>query len=243
MKGFTFFENFFESISDPSNGLTPEEEGAVYRAILYYVFHGEILPLNGAGRMAFNLIKPSLDISRTRAKARKKESETPNENQNRIKIESNENQSEIKSENLTFLEETETEIRDDTRQNACAQARACVKETPDPSYEADVTDISEAKKTVKAYKDFLSGHPDIVVDITNPNVIATVDWELLGKKIGESRILKPKRSLRWLISHYREIVGDSYKDYERSAESTKEEEAALRRKKFIRDHPWTGEGG
>lgn len=123
MKGFTFFENFFDSISDNRNGLTPAQEGEVYRAILYYVFRGEELPLEGACRMAFNLIRPSLDISRVRSAARRsaekseapaeeetENKETSNENQNEIKSESNENQSEIKSENLTFLEETETEI-------------------------------------------------------------------------------------------------------------------------------------
>ncbi len=139
MKGFTFFENFFDSISDDRNGLTPAQEGEVYRAILYYVFRGEELPLEGVCRMAFNLIRPSLDISRVRSAARRSaekatehigandgepniadgkkqvpEEGSEGENQNEIKRESNENQNEIKSENLTFLEETETETEIET---------------------------------------------------------------------------------------------------------------------------------
>ena len=105
MKGFTFFENFFESISDPRNGLSPSQEAEVYRAILYYVFRGEELPLEGAGRMAFNLIRPSLDISRTRSVARRgapksgdKPETSAEEGRNGIKRKSKRNQTRIKRE-------------------------------------------------------------------------------------------------------------------------------------------------
>lgn len=148
MKGFTFFENFFDSISDERNGLTAAQEGEVYRAILYYVFRGEELPLEGVCRMAFNLIRPSLDISRVRSAARRSAEKSAelsdenqsenkaeesdgkgetNENQSEIKTQSNEHQTQIKSEILTFLEETETETtrkKVSNKKTSSAHARA-----------------------------------------------------------------------------------------------------------------------
>lgn len=34
VNGFTFFKNYYDAINDPENGLTEEEQGKLYNAIL-----------------------------------------------------------------------------------------------------------------------------------------------------------------------------------------------------------------
>lgn len=63
VNGFTFFKNYYDAITDPDNGLTAEEQGELYNAIFAYMFEDVLPSLKGACRMAFNLIKPSLDKS------------------------------------------------------------------------------------------------------------------------------------------------------------------------------------
>ena len=68
MNGFTFFKNYYEAISDPENELSEEEQGRLYNAIFAYMFEDEEPSLKGACKMAFNLIRPSLDKSKRNGK-------------------------------------------------------------------------------------------------------------------------------------------------------------------------------
>ncbi len=244
MNGFTFFRNYYEAINDPRNGLSEEEQGHIYNAIFAYMFDGEEPELEGACRMAFNLIKVSLDLSKTRSEAGRSGAnarQTPskpsaNDKQTPSKPSANDKQTASMPDfacGLPLQEERrkKQEDRDETGQNAPAGARE--------SGEAPGEDVIHE---IAAYKAFLKNHPKILVDITNPGLISGVDWELLDKKIGESRILKPKRSLNWLLGHYREILGNSYRDFERTAENAEAEKAAKMREAFYRDHPWMKEG-
>ncbi len=61
-------------------------------------------------------------------------------------------------------------------------------------------------------------HAYITEDLDNPSDISGIDFSLLSQKIAESsRYLQGKQSLKWLLRHYREIIGDSYKDFNRSS--------------------------
>ena len=96
VNGFTFFKNYYDAITDPDNGLTAEEQGELYNAIFAYMFEDVLPSLKGACRMAFNLIKPSLDKSKVRSAARTKEEETEQTEEetgtNRNQTQSNANQ-------------------------------------------------------------------------------------------------------------------------------------------------------
>lgn len=260
MNRFIFFRNYYEAINDPKNELTEEEQGKLYNAIFAYMFDGKDPDLHGACRMAFNLIKVSLDLSKARSEAGRQGSES---RQNGKKAEANDKQTGSKTEandkqtgskrrfacDLPLLEEERRKKSDETLQRA--PAREDGDESTAEVFEEGSEDEGDGTEEgterfvapeVAAFKVFLKEHPDISVDITNPGEICSVDWNLLGEKISESRILKPKRSLHWLIRHYREIVGDSYRDYDRSPPSDKEAEAEARKAEFLRAHPWAGEG-
>ncbi len=71
MNGFTFFRNYYEAVSDPGNELTLEEQGAIYNAIFAYMFDDTEPDLRGASKMAFNLLRVSLDRSKIRSAAGK----------------------------------------------------------------------------------------------------------------------------------------------------------------------------
>lgn len=209
MTGFTFFQNYFDSISDEENGLSEEEQGRLYNAIFAYMFRDEEPNLKGACKLAFNLIKPSLDLSKIRSKAGsvkqteiKPEQNEINPNQKEIKPE----QTEIKSETSPFFENKEREEEREDINTVGLNARTQGK----PNGEDGMGDIDE---TVEGYMQFHRDHPTVQADITNPSLIATVDWNLLGMKIQESRYLQGRKSLRWLIDHYSKIVLDTYKDF------------------------------
>ena len=232
MNGFTFFENYYRAIKDPENELTEVEQGRLYNAIFAYMFENREPELKGACKMAFNLIRPALDRSKRNGKNGSKPSpqdETEIES-NGNGIESNRNEIETEStrnqnQKSAFLEEVRSKKEEVSTDVLSAGARV----------EAD-----EADETVKAYKAFLRGNPAIIVDLTNPSEIMTVDWALLGAKIRESRFLQTRRSLKWLIVHYQEIVADSYKDFPTGP--PKGESAEDVEEKFKRDHPWLNGG-
>lgn len=195
MNGFTFFENYYKAINDPEVGLTEEEQGRLYNAIFSYMFEDKELELKGACKMAFQLVKPSLDLSKIRSNARRKNQNSEEENQNEIKTEQNE----IKSDFSPFFEK---EKKKEEKEIITDGLNACAREEGE-----------EADEMVVTYLKFQREHPDVIADITNPSLIATVDWELLGKKIAESRFLQTRKSLSWLIGNYHKITSDAYKDF------------------------------
>lgn len=214
MTGFTFFQNYFESIDDPDNGLTMEEKGMLYTAIFAYVFNNDLpTDLKGACKLAFYLIKPSLDKSKQNGKNKSKNEtgtdsdaiETESnvtEMENEIpfyKNQTKKNGTEMENEISPFLKNKEEEKEDIERtDNACACAR-----------EGEKTD-----ETVEGYLRFMKNHPAVREDITSHTELEGVDFDLLAQKISESkRYLQRKNSLRWLVRHYREIIGDCYKDF------------------------------
>ncbi len=109
MKGFTFFRNYYEAINDPENELTEEEQGKLYNAIFAYMFDGKEPELKGACRMAFNLIRVSLDLSKVRSESGKRGGEA-NDKQTESKIEANGSKAEANAkQNEANDKQTESE--------------------------------------------------------------------------------------------------------------------------------------
>ena len=82
------------------------------------------------------------------------------------------------------------------------------------------TKENETDETIEGYLAFMRDHPHIVEDLDNPSYLSGVDFSLLAQKISESsRYLQGKQSLKWLLRHYWEIIGDSYKDFSRDSPS------------------------
>lgn len=220
-KGFTFFENYYECISDPENGLTDEERGACYNAIITYIFSGEVLPLKGAVKAIFTALRPSLDVSRNRSASgsavknipeedceeneseskenQKEDEKETNGNQTEIKSETNGNQTKIKSEKLTFLEEIETRNKKQEINNippTCAHARE-----------------GEANAELDA---FLDRHPQIEFDVFRHDdaiALSRIDFTRLEEKIQESDVLQNCKSLAFMAKNWDKINADQFKDF------------------------------
>ena len=190
MTGFTFFQNYYEAINDEENGLTEEEQGRLYNTIFAYMFRDEAPVLKGACKLAFNLIKPSLDLSKTRSNARSKNQNAVGENQSQIKTEQNE----IKSDLSPFFENKEQEERS---KNNCSFV------------------LSPGARDDEGLIGFLKAHPNVKNDVWDISELSFVDFRVLSQKLSESEFLRKTKSLSWLIKNYRDIVADKYRDYEK----------------------------
>lgn len=204
MTGFTFFQNYYEAINDEENGLTEEEQGRLYNAIFAYMFHDEEPALKGACKMAFNLIKPSLDRSKRNGINKSIKSDCENQKSNQMETQSNEmemngNQMETQSKEMEnekspFFENKKIE---DRSKNNCSFV------------------LSAGAREGEGIIGFLKENPNVKNDVWDISDLSFVDFHVLSQKISESDFLRKTRSLSWLIQNYRKIVADEYKDFEK----------------------------
>ena len=223
VNGFTFFKNYYDAITDPDNGLTAEEQGELYNAIFAYMFEDVLPSLKGACRMAFNLIKPSLDKSKVRSAARTKEEETEqteeetgtNRNQtqsnanqkksNEIKPQSNEKKTDL-SPSMNKEKEQERENKNENKKNEQEREEgAGGRENP----------LSATERTERSFvqEKFFKEHPEIEVDNYPACLASEIDFEVLSAEISKSAYLRGTKSFSWLCKNYRKIALGQYRDY------------------------------
>lgn len=111
---YVFQEETFNAIDDPDNGLDFEDKGMLYTAIFRYIFRSEEYPLSGGAKLAFSLLKKSLDLSLTRINARRK---IANEEQNENKTQSNKKQNNIKSKSKRNQNAIKTQSNEEQTEN------------------------------------------------------------------------------------------------------------------------------
>lgn len=222
VNGFTFFKNYYDAINDPENGLTEEEQGKLYNAIFAYMFEGKEPSLKGVCRLAFNLIKPSLDKSRQNGINRSKveesaisESETNGnemeQNGNEMEKETNEMESEIRhSKNKKEEIEQEREYKNKNKKNEQEREEgAGGGENP----------LSASENTERSFvqEKFFKEHPEIEVDNYPACLASEIDFEVLSAEISKSEYLRGTRSFAWICKNYRKIALGQYRDYAKSA--------------------------
>ena len=194
MNGFTFFRNYYEAINDPETDLTEEEQGRLYNAIFAYVFNDEEPNLKGACRLAFNMIKPSLDVSKARGESKRNKSKSKEikKNQN----ESNQNQNESKpcfDSDLTFFEKEE-ERREKKEDNIPPSLRA------------------GARDEGAELREFLEENGNIAVDNCSTASL-DMDYPGLKRAFAESAYLREKpHDLSWVAKNAARILRGDYKD-------------------------------
>ena len=214
-KGFAFFEEYYESISDPENGLTDEQRGLIYNAIITYVFTGKLLELKGVCRGFFNLIRPSLDVSRSRSDSGSKKA---NAEETDVKSEAEEQQTENKRETKDdfspFFEndknEQEREYKNKNKKNEQeSEEGAGGGENP----------LSASENTERSFvqEKFFKEHPEIEVDNYPACLASEIDFEVLSAEISKSEYLRGTRSFAWICKNYRKIALGQYRDYAKSA--------------------------
>ena len=209
-KGFTFFENYYESISDPENGLTDEQRGLIYNAIITYVFTGKLLELKGVCRGFFNLIRPSLDVSRSRSDSGSKKA---NAEETDVKSEAEEQQTENKSKSNEQQTENKRETKDDFspffENDKNEQEREYKNKNKKNEREREEgaggreNPLSTTERTERSFvqEKFFKEHPEIDVDNYPAGLASEIDFEVFA----------------WLCKNYRKIALGQYRDYAKSA--------------------------
>lgn len=225
-KGFTFFENYYESISDPENGLTDEQRGLIYNAIITYVFTGKLLELKGVCRGFFNLIRPSLDVSRSRSDSGSKKA---NAEETDVKSEAEEQQMENKSKSNEQQTENKRETKDDFspffENDKNEQEREYKNKNKKNEQEREEgagggeNPLSASENTERSFvqEKFFKEHPEIEVDNYPACLASEIDFEVLSAEISKSEYLRGTRSFAWICKNYRKIALGQYRDYAKSA--------------------------
>lgn len=190
--------------------LNMEQRGILFTAIINFQIGEELPEMDGMTQIAFSFIKSDLErteenyqkkVETNRENGKrggrpKKEAETQKPNGFKEKPKKpngyfeNPNDNDNESDNDIITDGLNAGVR-----------------------EEDETD--DAQECVSDYLEFMREHPDIVSDITNPDLITLVDFNILSERIAESNFLQSRCSLSWLIGNYVKIKSGAYKDFDR----------------------------
>ena len=207
VKGFTFWENYYTTISDPDNELSDEEKGQLYKAIIEYIFDGRKPEFKGVTRAIFSALLPSLDLSKTRSQSRQsgKKTET-NENQNQNKRKSKRNQNEKKTE-------TNENQSDDCDLYINNKSIILTDNTKGEDIKGDY------KGEEKARESFFKSHPNIVIDNYDPSVLLELtdeDWETIALQFEKSEWLRKNvKTMSMLCRLSSKILAGVYAPFEK----------------------------
>lgn len=200
--------------------LSMKQRGALFTAIMSYQM-GESLPdMDGATAMAFSFIQKKMDednakyeeLTKKRSDAGKKGGRPKAEESKGKQDETSESkgkQTKAKKANA-FEEEIPLGIekeRSKERDYISPLEEYCPPISP---YEGDETDGDE---TVEGFLEFMQEHPRVQNDLMNTALLSGVDFAVLSREIEESRFLKTRCSLSWLLGNYRKIVSGAYRDF------------------------------
>jgi len=218
MKEITLYANYAEQIELLSNN----QCGVLFRALMDYANGKDVPAMDTLTQMAFLFIKGNMD--------REEEEAEREEDISRLRSEWGKKGGRPKKvQKGTFSSEkvgfSEKKVPFDTfsQKEVSLQEKERSKEKEYTLQEKDIPPYNpptgdETDETIKGYLEFMRDHAYITEDLDNPSDISGIDFSLLSQKIAESsRYLQGKQSLKWLLRHYREIIGDSYKDFNRSS--------------------------
>lgn len=220
MNGFTFFRNYYEAINDTDNELTEAEQGRLYNAIFAYVFEWKEPELKGACRMAFNLIRPSLDKSRRNSKnaSGKDDCET----------ETNEERNESETQAKSKRNESETET------NESENEKRLFFEKKEKEREIEVEEERDRVGNIKSARTredtplerFLKrwGVNSNAIGNYSGGRLAGIDWDKVSAKVEQSSFLKQQKAISFFIEHYEDILDGKYDDFEKPPDEGKKKD-------------------
>ncbi len=218
MKEITLYANYAEQIELLSNN----QCGVLFRALMDYANGKDVPAMDTLTNMAFLFIKGNMD--------REEEEAEREEDISRLRSEWGKKGGRPKKvQKGTFSSEkvgfSEKKVPFDTfsQKEVSLQEKERSKEKEYTLQEKDIPPYNpptgdETDETIKGYLEFMRDHAYITEDLDNPSDISGIDFSLLSQKIAESsRYLQEKQSLKWILHHYRDIIGDRYKDFNRSS--------------------------
>lgn len=231
MESFKIYADYAEQLELLSNN----QCGVLFRALIDYVNGKEAPAMDSITQMAFLFIKGNIEREKKEIQRIKEEEERENAELSKLRSQWGKlggrpkkvKKGNLSDEKVTFSEKSipfdtfsEKEVPK-TEKERSKEKEYNPQEKYIPPYNPPKaeTDGDETDETIKGYLEFMREHPYIIEDLNNPSELYGIDFSLLAQKIAQSsRCLQSKQSLKWLIGHYREIIGDSYKDFYRNGE-------------------------
>lgn len=203
-KGFTFWENYYITISDPDNGLSDDERGQLYKAIVEFIFDGRKPTFKGTLRAIFSALLPSLEKSKTRSiSGSRRGSKT------QTKDEQTETETEAKSDFATpYIKKKKESIilTDNTK-------REDIKGDSQRGID------SESEEELNAQGRFFKEFPSVVFDNYDASVLAELteaDWETIAEQFRKSDWLKKNvKTMSMLCRLSARIVAGAYAPFEK----------------------------
>lgn len=231
MESFKIYADYAEQLELLSNN----QCGILFRALMDYVNGKGVPDMDSITQMAFLFIKGNIDREKEEIQSIKEREERESAELSRLRSQWGKQggrpkkvkKGNLSDEKVTFSGKSipfdtfsEKEVPQ-TEKERSKEKEYNPQEKTIPPYNPPKagTDGDETDETIKGYLEFMREHPYITEDLNNSSELYGIDFPLLAQKIAQSsRCLQGKQSLKWLIGHYREIIGDSYKDFSRNGE-------------------------
>lgn len=228
MKEITLYANYAEQIELLSNN----QCGVLFRALMDYANGKDVPAMDTLTSMAFLFIKGNIDREEAEIKSDEENARLRSQwgkmGGRPKKVQKGtfpEEKGTFSSEKVGFSEKkvafdtfSQKEYPQSEKESEKERSKEKEKEKEYNSQEKDIPPYNPPTEdeTVEGYLEFMREHAYIIEDLDNPSELYGIDFALLSQKIAESsRYLQGKQSLKWLLRHYREIIGDSYKDFAR----------------------------
>ena len=195
---------FYRSYADQLRKLPDKQFSKVMKAIFDYALDGTITEMGTIEEVIFGLIRPQIDANNVRYEngckggRPKKTEEEPNNNQPETNPKPTKNQP-----------ETNPKPNENVNENVNVNKKEIGTNVPTKK-ETERTDERSEKQ-----REFFETYPNIVIDNYSAGDYADIDFEVLLQEFALSKkILQPKRSFKWICSHWAEISKGCYRDWE-----------------------------
>ena len=225
-KGFTFWENYYITISDPDNGLSDDERGQLYKAIVEFIFDGRKPTFKGTLRAIFSALLPSLEKSKTRSisGSRRGSKSTTNDEQTESKPTAKPKQNASKTQANDEQTEIETEAKSDFATPYIKKKKESIILMDNTKREDIKGDSqrgidSESEEELNAQGRFFKEFPSVVFDNYDASVLAELteeDWETIAEQFRKSDWLKKNvKTMSMLCRLSARIVAGAYAPFEK----------------------------
>lgn len=226
VKGFTFWENYYITISDPDNGLSDDERGQLYKAIVEFIFDGRKPTFKGTLRAIFSALLPSLEKSKTRSisGSRRGIKNTTNYEQTESKPTAKRKQNASKTQAKDEQTETETETKSDFATPYIKKKKESIILTDNTKREDIKGDSqrgidSESEEELNAQGRFFKEFPGVVFDNYDASILAELteeDWETIAAQFRASEWLqKNVKTMSMLCRMASRIIAGQYAPFEK----------------------------
>lgn len=202
----------YHEIKQALEGLTKEQCGELFLALLNYSIDGTIIKMDKFTEFAFRIYKSRIDNDKERYES-KCEQMRANVSKRYESIQTNTNANKSKQKQPTKLNETKL---NETKLN-------------------ETKDDYIGKSSSEFLSVFLNLY-EIKSDVSSMTIVRDLDFKKVMQAFNNSKWLRTEiKSLKWVVNNYQKIINGEYKDIERKFESAEDRE---RRKSEEESKKW-----